>query len=168
MLLVGGIFSCSNEDSDEDMKYGTIYFPLATRETNPTLKFNFEKDTTHLISIYCAGSQYPNKDIVTKIIVDVDAYENSSFSSSTYLLPEDTYSISPQNMNLVIAKETDRADMAITFQNTKLDHSKKYVLPLKIELTGNIPMVGTDTVPIPYYKVSEKHGSIFLRIEHSY
>lgn len=79
--------------------------------------------------------------------------QNSNPAFADYeLLPEDSYSIDPIDLTLIIKKNTDSKDMKVSFETPKLTIGKKYILPLKIKSTS-------------LYEISDKHSLLFFAIE---
>ena len=68
LFLVGSLLLVSCQD-DEEMKYASVYFPLATWADGNGIfqtKFDFSRDTTYIVGAYCSGSIMPEHDIRTR------------------------------------------------------------------------------------------------------
>jgi len=158
LFLLLGMFLLFSCEDDDEMKYAKIYFPLATRahiDSTFVFTFDFSRDTTHIVRAYCAGTILPSNDIDVKIKVDKDSLLRKQAKNQHYekfvFLPENSYTVQPSDMNLKITKGKDGADLIIAFDNSKLDPSTKYILPLKIEQSS-------------HYEISEQYGALFIEI----
>lgn len=137
-LLVCIAFASCQED--EEMRYASIYFPLATwADGNGVFQaeFDFTKDTTYIVGAYCAGSIMPEGDILVTMELAADslaaAQQKVSALQAYELMPQAAYSIQPENMQCVIRKGVERGDLLVTFHTSQLDADKKYILPLRIQ-----------------------------------
>lgn len=161
-LFILGVFTLSSfscSDDEKEMEYAKIYFPLATRaDANGifSAKFDYTRDTTFIVRAYCAGSMVTPNDVTVNIELATNEFiekQNSNPAFADYeLLPEDSYSIDPIDLTLIIKKNTDSKDMKVSFETPKLTIGKKYILPLKIKSTS-------------LYEISDKHSLLFFAIE---
>lgn len=139
LFLLGSLLFVSCQD-DEEMKYASIYFPLATWADGNGIfqtKFDFSRDTTYIVGAYCSGSIMPRSDIrvTMELAADslVSAQQVSAAIRNYELLPESAYTVDPASLQCVIRKGTERGDLLITFHTSQLDADKKYILPLRIQ-----------------------------------
>lgn len=62
LFLIGSLLFVSCQD-DEEMKYASVYFPLATWADGNGIfqtKFDFSRDTTYIVGAYCSAASCPS------------------------------------------------------------------------------------------------------------
>lgn len=146
-------------DDEEQMQYANIYFPLSTWASKSDFfvaDFSYEKDTTFVVGAYCGGSIAVPQDVRVVIGLATDSLQRLQLRDPSFgsyeLLPEDSYEITPSDRVAIIEKGTHRGDLAVLFRTTRLDPSKQYVLPLRIESTS-------------HYEIASRHSYLFFGIK---
>ncbi len=139
LFLVGSLLLVSCQD-DEEMKYASVYLPLATWADGNGIfqtKFDFSRDTAYIVGAYCSGSILPEHDIRVTMELATDSLASAKQASAAIqaydLLPESAYTVEPASLECTIRKGTERGDLLVTFHTSQLDADKKYILPLRIQ-----------------------------------
>jgi hypothetical protein len=152
MLTIG----CN--EKPKEMQYAKIYFPLAARANTDGLfpvTFNYLRDTTFVVAVYCSGSIFPSEDLHVTVGLAEDSLAAACVDYpqlQTYeILPTASYSIQP-DLTTTIKSGTNRGDFSITLYAAELDVTKKYILPLYIQ-------------SVTQYEAAEKYHYLFLGIE---
>lgn len=157
LFLVGSLLFVSCQDDDE-MKYASVYFPLATWADGNGIfqtKFDFTKDTTYIVGAYCSGSILPEHDIRVTMELATDSLASAKQASAVIqayeLLPESAYSVQPAGLECTIRRGTERGDLLVTFHTSRLDADKKYILPLRIQ-------------SVSAYEIAPRYNTLFFGI----
>ncbi len=155
-LLVSIAFTACQDD--EEMKYASIYFPLATWADSDGIfqtEFDFSRDTTYIVGAYCAGSILPEGDIQVVVELAADSLAKAQATIPELLnyelLPDNAYSVTPEDMTCVIRKGTERGDLSVTFHTSQLDADKKYILPLRI-------------LSVSRYEIAPRYNTLFFGV----
>ena len=154
LLLLAPLAFCSCEKETEEMKYAAVYFPLATRADTDGVfqaEFKFDRDTTFMVAVYCAGSIMTPVDVDVQLVSAADSLSKLPKLADYELLPEDAYTTNPEDLRLTVKKNTERGEMFVTFLTSRLDPEKKYILPLKIERVSQ-------------YEIASKYECLFFGI----
>ena len=83
LFLIGSLLFVSCQD-DEEMKYASVYFPLATWADGNGIfqtKFDFSRDTTYIVGAYCSGSLLPERDIRVTMELATDSLASAKQAS---------------------------------------------------------------------------------------
>lgn len=156
MLCAFFLLSCGD---DEEMRYANIYFPLSTWASKCDFfiaNFDYAKDTTYVVGVYCGGSLPVPQNVNVSIGLSVDSLKKLQVKEPSFanyeVLPEGSYDITPADTVAMIKKNTNRGDLRIIFHTTKLDPTKQYVLPLRIKSTS-------------HYELAPQHSYLFFGIK---
>lgn len=156
-FLVGFLLLASCQ-KDEEMKYASVYFPLATWADGNGIfqtEFDFTRDTTYIVGAYCSGSILPERNIRVKIELATDSLASARQASAAIqayeLLPESAYTVDPASLECIIRKGTERGDLLVTFHTSQLAADKKYILPLRIQSVSE-------------YEIAPRYNTLFFGI----
>ena len=157
LFLVGSLLLVSCQD-DEEMKYASVYFPLATWADGNGIfqtKFDFSRDTTYIVGAYCSGSIMPEHDIRVTMELATDSLASAKQASAAIraydLLPESAYTVEPASLECTIRRGTERGDLLVTSHTSQLDADKKYILPLRIRSVSE-------------YEIAPRYNTLFFGI----